>query len=170
MQVTSTAESETSLSWRSFLEVSFELRVGTAKRSEEQQEQMVFLKRVPETAVCMCVCVWGDACTASWLGGSRAGPQHCPGLFLSTPCCRLQVWQGKCAVIITQGQSSCSTVESIVRVPRGNKQRKGPIKAFPAHRSHVLPLILLPESICLPQACVPPCPLFQRTEWSFLGS
>lgn len=51
----------------------------------------------------------------------------------------------------------------------GNKKRKKPIKAFPARRSHVLPLILFPESVCLPQANVSLCLLSQRTEQAFLA-
>ena len=50
--------------------------------------------------------------------------------------------------------------------PPGNKKRKGPIKALPACRSHGLPLILRPESGCLPRARGP---LSQRTGQAFLA-
>lgn len=122
---------------------------------------MVFLKRVPEGSVC----VFGVMSPPiTQLGGSRADPQHCTCPFLSTPWCRLQVWQGKCAAIIIRGREQLLQGGVYCPGPLGNKKRKRPIKAFPAYRSHVLPLILFPESVCLPRANGSQCPRFQRTE------
>lgn len=85
----------------------------------------------------------GSACQRDWLcvlgvtsppitqlRGSRADPQHCVCLFLRPPGCRLQVWQGKCAVIITRGVNSCSKVETIVKALLVTKRGKGLSKHF----------------------------------------
>lgn len=125
---------------------------------------MAFLKCVPKGFLCL----KGDVSThhAAWRLKGRS-PTLCMSLpahsLVQTPsltrkmCCdhhrgREQLLQGG---VYCQGSP-------------GNKKRKRPIKAFPALRSHVLPLILFSESVCLPHTNVSPHPPSPRTERSFL--
>lgn len=118
------------LSWFGFslfLAVSFQFREGSDKRSEEQQEQMDFLKRVPEGS--LAVLRLQPPPTAQ-CGSSRTDPgivTDCA--FLSTPWCRLQVWCGKCAVTIT-GARAAAQGGVYCQGSLGNKKRKALSKHF----------------------------------------
>lgn len=108
-------------------------------------------------------------------GGSRADPQQCTCLFLSIVCVssyllvKTPSLTRKMSCAHHKGRQHLLHDGVYCQDSPVNKKRKRSIKAFPAYRSHVLPLILFSESVCLLHTNVSQCKLFQRIKQSFLA-